>query len=82
MVYRYSYLSHTKNILKRINENVSGKYNSQKLHDHDKQSTTDAIRTSSKRPIQKIAKGIGDLIGNKIADRIIETTPSKSITSM
>ena len=35
-----------------------------------KKSTTDAIETTSKRAIQKRAEGTGDLIGNKIADKI------------
>ena len=33
-------------------------------------SATDAIKTASKRAIQKTAEATGDLIGNKIADRI------------
>ena len=37
---------------------------------------TDAIKTASKRTIQKAAETIGDLIGNKIADKI--TSISKS----
>ena len=41
-----------------------------------KQSTTDAIKTTSKRAIQKPAKATGDLIGNRIADKI--TSISKS----
>ena len=35
-----------------------------------KKSTTDAIKTASKRAIQKTAEATGDLIGNKIADKI------------
>ena len=35
-----------------------------------KKSTTDAIKTAWKRSIQKAAEATGDLIGNKIADRI------------
>ena len=31
---------------------------------------TDAIKTASKRAIQKTAEATGDLIGNKIADKI------------
>ena len=38
-------------------------------------STTDAIETASKRAIQNTAEAKGDLIGNKIADKI--TTISK-----
>ena len=41
---------------------------SQKLLDSAKKSTTDAIKTASKRAIQKIAEVTGDLIGNKITD--------------
>ena len=33
-------------------------------------STTDAIKTPSKRTIQKTAEATDDLIGNKIADKI------------
>ena len=43
---------------------------SQKLLDHAKQSATDVFKTASKRAIQKTAKAAGDLIGNKIANRI------------
>ena len=35
-----------------------------------KKSTTDAIKTASKRAIQKTAETIGDLIGNKTVDKI------------
>ena len=58
-----------KNIGKNISRNLSGKY-SQKLLDYAKKSAIDAPKTSSKRVIQKTAEAIGDLIGNKIADRI------------
>ena len=37
-----------------------------------KQSATDALKTTLKRGIQKIAKATGYLIGNKITDRIFE----------
>ena len=46
-----------------------------KLLDHAKKSATDALKTSSKRVIQKIAEATGDLIGNNIANKI--TTVSK-----
>ena len=43
--------------------------------DHAKQSATDALKTSSKRLIQKKQqKQLGDLISNKIADQITKTT--------
>ena len=41
-----------------------------KLLDSAKKSTTDAIKTVSKKAIQKTADATGDLIGNKIADKI------------
>ena len=61
----YGFLSFAKN----IGKNLSNKYG-QKIIDTAKKSTTDAIKTASKRAIQKTAKATGDLIGNKIADEI------------
>ena len=55
---------------------MRGKY-WQKLLDHAKKSTTDALRTSSKRVIQKTAEATGALMGNKITDRI--TKVSKTV---
>ena len=52
-----------------------GKY-SQKLLDHAKQSTADALKTTSKRVIQKTAEAASDLIGNKIANRIMKVSRS------
>ena len=51
---------------------MSNKY-SQKLLDTAKKFTTDAIKTASKRAIQKTAEATADLIGNKIADKITST---------
>ena len=48
---------------------LSNKYG-QKLLDSTKKSTTDAIKTASKRAIQNTAEATGDLIGNKIVDKI------------
>ena len=45
---------------------MSGKY-SQKLLDHTKQS-------ASKRVIQNTAEATGDLVGNKIANKIMEVS--------
>ena len=59
-------------------KNSSDKY-SQKLIDAAKKSTTDALKTASKRAIQKTAEATGDLIGNKIADKI--TSVSKKSTT-
>ena len=65
-----------KNISKNISKNLGGKY-SQKLLDHAKQSATDALKTTPKRLIQqKPAETTGDLIGNKIADRITKDSRS------
>ena len=50
-------------------KNLSSKY-SQKLLDSEKKSTTDTIKTASKRAIQKTAAATGDLIGNKIPDKM------------
>ena len=52
-----------------MGKSLSNKYG-QKLIDSAKKSTTDAIKTASKRAIQKTAEATGDLIGNKIADKI------------
>ena len=60
-VKRYGFLSFAKN--------MSNTY-IQKLLNSAKKSTTDAIKTVSKRAIQKTAEATGDLIGNKIVDKI------------
>ena len=64
----YRFLSFAKNTDKNIGKNISKTLSSkcsQKLLDHDKQSATDAFKTSSKRVIQKTTKATGDLIGYK-----------------
>ena len=61
----YGFLSFAKN----MGKNLSNKYG-QKLLDSAKKSTTDPIKTASKRAIQKTAEATGDLIGNKIAYKI------------
>ena len=48
---------------------MSNKY-SQKLLDVAKKSVTNAIKTASKRAIQKTPEPTSDLIGNKNADRM------------
>ena len=48
---------------------MSGKY-IQKLLDHTKQFAIDALKIFLKRAIQKTAETTGDLIHNKIADKI------------
>ena len=68
----YAFLSFAKN----IGKGLSNKYR-QKLLDNAKKSITDAIKTESKRAIQKIAEGTGDLTGNKIVDKITSFSKSK-----
>ena len=70
---RYGFLSFAKN----IDKNLSNKYG-QKLLDSAKKSTTDAVKSASKRAIQKTEEATGDLIGNEIADKI--TSVSKKST--
>ena len=68
----YGVLSFAKNIginATKVAKYMSNKY-SLKLLDSAKKSTTDAIKTASKREIQKTEEGTGDLIGNKIAGKI------------
>ena len=66
----YGFLSFAKN----IGWNLSSKY-SQKLLDH----AADALKTSSKRVIQKIAEATCDLIGNKIANKSLKTSPQDDL---
>ena len=49
-----------------------------KLLDTAKKSATDAIKTASKRTIQKTAEATGDLIGNKTADKITSISKKPS----
>ena len=57
---------------------MSNKYG-KKLVDTTKKSAADAIKTASKRAIQKTAEATGGLVGNKIADKI--TNVSKKSTN-
>ena len=52
-----------------MGKELSNQY-SRKFFDIAKKSTTNAIKTASKRAIWKTAEATGDLIGNKIADKI------------
>ena len=54
---------------KHMGKSLSYKYG-QKLLDSARKSTIDAIKTTLKRAIQKAAEATGDLISNKIADKI------------
>ena len=65
----YGFMSFTRSIT-----NKYGK----KLVDTAKKPATDAIKTASKRAIQKTAEATGDLVGNKIAEK--RTSVSKKST--
>ena len=68
----YELVSFAKNMGKNIGKNISKNFSnkcSQKLLDHAKKSATDALKTSSKRVIQKEEEATSDLNGNKIANR-------------
>ena len=56
------------NIGKNILKNLSCKYR-QKLLDHVEGSATEALKTVSRRPIQKTAEATVELNSNKIADK-------------
>ena len=66
----------SENIGKSISKSLSGRYSPgmlvmlQKLLDHAKKFTADALKASSKRIIQKTAEATDDLISNKIAIQI------------
>ena len=62
---------------KNIGKNLSNEYG-QKLFDSAKKSTTDAIKSASKRAIGKTAEATGDLVGNKIADKITSISNKSS----
>ena len=69
----YGFLSFAKN----MGKSLSNKYG-QKLLDSAKKSTADAIKTASKRAIQKTVEATSDLIGYKIADKITSVSKKKS----
>ena len=62
---------------KTIGNNLSSKY-SQKLLDYAKKVATDALKTTSRKAIQNKAETTGDLMGNKIVDKIKKV--SKTLT--
>ena len=65
---------------KNIGKNLINKYG-QKFTDSAKKSATDALKTASKRAIQKTAEATRDLVGNKIADKIksISRKPAENL---
>ena len=60
----------------KMGKKLSSKY-SQKFLDYAKQSTIDAFKTTLKREKSKKVEGIGDLIGNKIADAVARSHSSE-----
>ena len=62
---------------KKIGKNLSNKTGQKLLDSAKKIYKMDAIKTASKRAIQKTAEATGDLIGNTIADKI--TSVSKNL---
>ena len=67
----YGFLSFPKNMGKSLRNQYG-------LLDSAKKCTTDAIKTVSKRAIQKTAEATGDLIGNRIPDKITSVLKKKS----
>ena len=59
-----------------MGEILSNKYG-KKLLDGAKKSKKDAIKTTSKREIQKTAEATSDLIGNRIADKITSVSKKR-----
>ena len=79
----YGFLSFAKNMdthATKVAKNLSNKYG-QKLLDSAKKSTTDAIKTASKKAFQKTAEAAGDLIGNKFADKITSVSKKSAKAS-
>ena len=66
---------------KNMGKSLSNKYG-QKVFDSAKKSTTDALKTTSKRAIQKTAEPTGDLTANKIPDEITSASKKKSTTEL
>ena len=66
---------------KNMGRNLSNIYG-QKLLDSAKKSTTDEIKTASKRVIQKTAEATDDLIGNEIADKITIVSEKSSAENL
>ena len=61
-----------------MGKSSSNKYG-QKIFDSAKKSTADAIKTASRRTIQKRAEATVDLIGNKFADKIKSEKSTKEL---
>ena len=61
-----------------MDKSLSNKYG-KKLPDSAKKSTTISIKTASKRAIPKTAEATGDLIGNKIVDKITSVSKKSAM---
>ena len=80
----YGFLSFARNIgthAAKVAKDMSNKY-SQKLIDTGKKSETDAIKTASKRAIQKTAEAIRDFVANKIADKITSASKKSQLNEV
>ena len=68
----YDFLSFAKNVSRNIgksrSKNLSNEY-SHKLLNHAKKSATDALKTVSKRAIQRKADTTGDMIGHTVTNK-------------
>ena len=64
----YGFMSFARNMINKYGKKLVGTA---------KKSATDAIKTASKRAIQKTAEAAGDLIGNEIADKITTSVSKK-----
>ena len=68
----YGFLPFARNLgayTTKTTKNLNNKYG-QKFVDSAKKYATDALKIAGKRGIQKTAEANGDLVGNKIADKI------------
>ena len=65
---------------KDMGKNLSNKYG-QKLLDSTKKSTTDSIKTASKRAHQKTAEATDDWIADKIADEVTSVSKKSDANS-
>lgn len=71
----------SKNSGKNICKNLNSKY-CQNFLDHAKRSATDAPKAALKRATQTLVEATGDLIENKIADKITGKSKDSRCTSM
>ena len=67
-------MSFTRNIEKNTSKNVIDR----KLQNDNKQSTTEPLKTTSKRVTRKAVEATGKLIGNEIADKVTTTVPQSN----